>query len=82
MSVRCRCSPREILDGNMLVVFVHLRDGRVNDGQWSMPARHKGSPFWAQAAKRKTIYTSSSRASRGRKFQKKKELYSEERICL
>ena len=27
-------------------------------------------------------YTSSSRASRGRKFQKKKELYSKERICL
>ena len=26
--------------------------------------------------------TSSSRASRGRKFQKKKELYSKERICL
>ena len=30
----------------------------------------------------KAIYTSSSRASRGRKFQKKKELYSKERICL
>ena len=29
-----------------------------------------------------SIYTSSSRASRGRKFQKKKELYSKERICL
>ena len=28
------------------------------------------------------LYTSSSRASRGRKFQKKKELYSKERICL
>ena len=28
------------------------------------------------------IYTSSSRASRGRKFQKTKELYSKERICL
>ena len=28
------------------------------------------------------IYTSSSRASRWRKFQKKKELYSKERICL
>ena len=28
------------------------------------------------------ISTSSSRASRGRKFQKKKELYSKERICL
>ena len=28
------------------------------------------------------IHTSSSRASRGRKFQKKKELYSKERICL
>ena len=28
------------------------------------------------------FYTSSSRASRGRKFQKKKELYSKERICL
>ena len=27
-------------------------------------------------------YTSSSRASRWRKFQKKKELYSKERICL
>ena len=27
-------------------------------------------------------YTSSSRASRGRKFHKKKELYSKERICL
>ena len=27
-------------------------------------------------------YTSSSRASRWRKFQKKKELYSQERICL
>ena len=27
-------------------------------------------------------YTSSSRASRGRKFQKKKELYSKESICL
>ena len=27
-------------------------------------------------------YSSSSRASRGRKFQKKKELYSKERICL
>ena len=26
--------------------------------------------------------TSSSRASRGRKFQKKKEVYSKERICL
>ena len=31
---------------------------------------------------RKSLYTSSSRASRGRKFQKKKELYSKERICL
>ena len=30
----------------------------------------------------KYIDTSSSRASRGRKFQKKKELYSKERICL
>ena len=29
-----------------------------------------------------SIYTSSSRASRGRKFQKNKELYSKERICL
>ena len=28
------------------------------------------------------VSTSSSRASRGRKFQKKKELYSKERICL
>ena len=28
------------------------------------------------------LYTSSSWASRGRKFQKKKELYSKERICL
>ena len=28
------------------------------------------------------IYTSSSRASRGRKFQKKKVVYSKERICL
>ena len=28
------------------------------------------------------VNTSSSRASRGRKFQKKKELYSKERICL
>ena len=28
------------------------------------------------------IFTSSSRASRGRKFHKKKELYSKERICL
>ena len=31
---------------------------------------------------RKDHYPSSSRASRGRKFQKKKELYSKERICL
>ena len=30
----------------------------------------------------RNIYTSSSRASRGRKFQKKKEVYSKERICL
>ena len=28
------------------------------------------------------FYTSSSRASRGRKFQKKKVVYSKERICL
>ena len=28
------------------------------------------------------LNTSSSRASRGRKFQKKEELYSKERICL
>ena len=28
------------------------------------------------------LYTSSSRASRGRKFQKKKVVYSKERICL
>ena len=28
------------------------------------------------------IITSSSRPGRGRKFQKKKELYSKERICL
>ena len=32
--------------------------------------------------KDKTPYASSSRASRGRKFQKKKELYSQERSCL
>ena len=31
---------------------------------------------------RYTLLTSSSRASRGRKFQKKKELYSKDRICL
>ena len=31
---------------------------------------------------RKAVYTSSSRASRGRKFPKGKELYSKERICL
>ena len=30
---------------------------------------------------KKNTYTSSSRASRWRKFQKKKELYSKERIC-
>ena len=42
------------------------------------------TPFW----KRLVILvenagsTSSSRASRGRKFQKKKELYNKERICL
>ena len=24
------------------------------DGQWSLPARHKASPFWAQAEKRKS----------------------------
>ena len=29
-----------------------------------------------------SLYTSSSRASRGRKFQKKKVVYSKERICL
>ena len=28
------------------------------------------------------VHISSSRASRGRKFQKKKELYSKEGICL
>ena len=29
--------------------------GQGSNGQWSMPARHKASPFWAQAVKRKTI---------------------------
>ena len=24
------------------------------DGQWSMPARHKASPYWAQAETRKS----------------------------
>ena len=37
--------------------------------------------FWVSVAKL-LRYTSSSRASRGRKFQKKKVVYSKERICL
>ena len=28
----------------------------TSNGQWSMPARHKASPFWAQAVKRKLDY--------------------------
>ena len=40
-----------ILNGfTSFIFFIPL----VN-GQWSMPARHNASPFWAQAVKRKTI---------------------------
>ena len=38
-----------------------------------------GTLFWKMIS---SWFTSSSRASRWRKFQKKKELYSKERICL
>ena len=51
------------------IVVVHT----ISEGGWII---------YIYGKKIKHKYTSSSRASRGRKFQKKKEPYSRERICL
>ena len=78
----CHCAPRNPLWARWMYVHTYiyiyivtlcLRCTRCN-------------PLWAYFVKKQKkyiyIYTSSSWASRGRKFQKKKELYSKERICL
>ena len=67
MAAELKSSPMDFLSGETsnLPSNPRTRAGRyaaaaVHDatranGQWSMPARHKASPFWAQAVKRKTI---------------------------
>ena len=60
---------KHCFSGTVLVWSVHV----INQ---SFPLTNPGYSM------QKKLFTSSSRASRWRKFQKKKELYSKERICL
>ena len=62
---------------NVMLVFHGGMSGEQNKTlTWSMKY------WWVSCGILKFPYTSSSRASRWRKFQKKKEPYSRERICL